>query len=239
MTRNQIEWWNTQEQMRANKAKERETRMNNKRVAAETANHNKAVELETNRANLARESLQAEQNAINFQNYKETARHQKAMEDETNRANLAREAETHSYNSAYMQEWAKQAINQLAETNRANVARETETSRYNRSQEQFATWNANVNQQNADTRSYEADIAQQRQNSYNLSVLMSPETRGYQTAYLEALNALNAQKVTESETNVESRKLHDVLDIVNTGRGLASDVAKTVGNVMRAFSLIQ
>lgn len=55
MTANQIAYWNNQETIRANQAREKETHRANVAKEAETNRSNVAQETETNRSNLARE----------------------------------------------------------------------------------------------------------------------------------------------------------------------------------------
>lgn len=239
MTHNQIEYWKTREAERSNRAKERETRMNNRRVAVELARHNLAMEREQERSNLANEGLKQEANAINLQGLEETKRHQQAVEAETNRANVAKETEAHSYNTSYISEWANQAANALTETVRSHKAQEYNTQRYNQAYAQIGSWTASTNQQNADTREYEADIAQQRQDTYLLSTLLNPNTSGQQGNYLDSMSELNEQKVSESQTNVRSRKLHDVLDTLGLIADTVNNYQKNVSNAFRGLSLFK
>lgn len=105
MTRNQIEYWNTQETKRHNVVTEGETAQHNRVTEAETQRHNMAAEnidisklTETSRHNLATESQamrelaetqrhNVQQERYNFGNLAESTRHNKAVENETSRHN--------------------------------------------------------------------------------------------------------------------------------------------------------
>nr|AVX53430.1 putative ORF1 [Marmot picobirnavirus] len=154
MTQNQIAYWNLQETIRANKAKERENTRSNKA--------NEAIKTQTNTQNLS----------LGLGNIAETTRANRAKEFETNRANLEseavrrRDALTNRLNAftnatnagtriGELNEGirAHQASEQiglgnLAELQRANQAREAETNRANLTSE-AETHRANVQRENA------------------------------------------------------------------------------------------
>lgn len=118
MTRNQIEYWNTQETKRANKAKEAETQRsnlarevetnrNNRAVEEETHRANVAREVETNRANVAREQLQRLESdrsyTISTLNLEETKRRNRVIEEQGQQTidnNLRHDLATESIQSA-------------------------------------------------------------------------------------------------------------------------------------------
>nr|AVD97105.1 hypothetical protein [Picobirnavirus sp.] len=98
MTHNQIAYWNLQETIRSNQAREAETQRTNMAQEAEANRAHLAQEWETNRSNLARES---ENERSNRAREEETKRHNQVAEalgwaqhEENKRANLAREEET-------------------------------------------------------------------------------------------------------------------------------------------------
>lgn len=90
MTYNQIQYWNLQELIRSNQARERENYRHNVAVESETHRSNVVYERETVRHNKQNE-------AIGWGNLSELSRHNKATERETKRHNMV--GELISYNT--------------------------------------------------------------------------------------------------------------------------------------------
>lgn len=103
MTRNQIDYWNLQEQI-----------ANNRRVNEETRKHNRAMEEETSKHNRATESQAA-------RDLTERAMHNAGVRSETQRSNIARESENRRTNQA--NEQINQQRNMLTSLNQLEMAR--------------------------------------------------------------------------------------------------------------------
>lgn len=163
MTKNQIDYWRSQEEKRSNQEKERLNRKVQRwnehvqfHTLRETQRANQAREQEQRRTNLANEQLKSQSNLI-------TQNHYQNMEAETNRANLANEQLR-----AVSNDLQKQSIllgyhqadvsrqntlsnvglgySQLNEATRSNLAREAETTRHAQATERNEAMNTGVKQ---------------------------------------------------------------------------------------------
>lgn len=138
MTANQIAYQRVLEEIRANKAREDETR----------------------RANLALEALRR-------QELEEAQRHNLVAEQETNRSNLARELENNRHNAATekltlsnIYATKEVAYAKLAEERRHNVASEIETATHNENTEYLDKYKTDTSKSNITTKAA-ADLALQ------------------------------------------------------------------------------
>lgn len=179
MTSNQIAYWTLEETKRANLAREQEnkrTNLANERIRSETNSINQAIGYgnlsENRRANMAKET--------ELNRHQVTTERQKEVDQAIEAAKTAilqQNADTNSFNALINERNAATNAGMLAETNRTNLANEEikqanleELNRHNMSDENIrrfvgatnyatskeqseaSTTNANVNQQNANTR---------------------------------------------------------------------------------------
>lgn len=216
MTKNQLEYRAQNEQIRANKAKEAETKRYNlvredidraslaqdllkhQQVLYETNRSNVAKEAEATRSNLARE---AENRRANIASLDELSRHNRATEA------LGRENVSYSY--AQLKEQtrhnkAQEALggqnivlgfSSLAETTRSNQARETETSRSNVARETESHRSNVVNETISGIRNRETI----RSNKANESIRL--DELAQRTWKDQADIALGHRKAQETERN--------------------------------------
>lgn len=158
MTQNQLRYWENQETIRANLAREKETYRSNL-----------AKEVETNRHNLAIEGLTSQQNAIAWANANELQRSNKAKEVE----NLRHALQTEQLSLLQISE--SQRHNQVSEgiILQNNIASQNESNRHNLATEQFNIDNL-AYQTERDT--LDREIEQQRADAQKLQAEASMST---------------------------------------------------------------
>lgn len=230
MTHNQIEWQKHLESKRSNLA-----------VETETNRHNVVTENETKRHNVADEGIRSEANAINRQHFErsdaEVARSNRAKEN-IQYANLYESARHNRSTEALGFGNLDLGYSQLAEAFRHNYALESND-----------FMKAAAQQSQADTAAVNADIAQQRQDTYDrlttsqtrrIDSLLSSEVQlnSERIAALQAEAARDRAQVDyygvqgnklKAETDVIN--LNKYLDFVNNARDTATDTWKTFTNM--------
>lgn len=224
MTRNQIEYWNTQETRRANKARERETNRSNLAREAETNRNNRAVEeethranvareVETNRANVAREQLQRLESdrsyTISTLNLEETKRRNQVVEKQSQQTidnNLRHDLATEQLQQAGL------ALNraQLQETILSHRNSEA-ISKFN------AREDARSHQAQEDER-YRHDLATENIDRFR-SATQAQSTLGTQMHY----SAQDAISLMQTEESVRSHKVNEKQHMFDT---IVSTLAK-------------
>lgn len=192
MTKNQIEYWKSENEKKASERTARIQRAYNEKVTAETERANRARERETNRANTINFALQAKRDEAQKNHWDwsraETAAHNRRSEElETQRLqqdyeyrqqSLTLEQERQAlgyYQAASSLEGAKYAAGasyaNVAMMDRANVARQAEINRSNLVNEQLQSeaqhtqlLNTLTNMKDAETRAANAATARQQAN---------------------------------------------------------------------------
>ena len=199
MTKNQIDYLNYLENVRAHQASEGLTQQ----TLDETKRSNQVREKETFRHNYVGEQIsdygareQARHNLVGenltFQNYLETQRSNLARETETHRSNVAQETETHRSNAAREEE-----------THRSNVAREIETRRSNQANESIGWANVKVAQSNA-----AANMIQANASALNAQTRVAEleHKKDYDASYLRENKRHNIEtEVLQSYSNTTAR----------------------------------
>lgn len=188
MTRNQIEYVKTRNQA----FKDRMDIENANRVWAETNRHNMEMESEQMRSNVARESTNALQTAINQGNLSELERSHRAQEDLSRRSIEANTALGY-----------------------ANLA---EQSVHNRSQEAIGRANAEVGYINAQTNMQNADTSEYRAinevNQFLTSKKYTDQQRRESEARTEYYKA-------QTGTSIPARAVGDIINALDTVGRLA------------------
>lgn len=233
MTANQIAAYSARETSRHYKRSDEEAARANRAKEAENFRHNTATETLTKEQLAIQQALGNQQNTINEQHYArldaESQRHNEAVEHETNRTNVVKEGLTG---------YSNETNRMLAGYQGVHVANEgsywSDLVDLGYARLPYEALNAASNQMNANASQKQADVAQQKQTTYDKSVNWNVAREAallpyQQQQYQEQTGLLHQQTLTEPVKRGTS-VVSATSQLINAGfnaLGTITDVSKT------------
>lgn len=202
MTANQIAAFVAKENARHNLATEEELTRSNKTKENENKRHNLATEMNASQTLELNRALGNQQNIINEQHYQrldsESQRHNRAVEEETNRTNVAKEELTRYSNQTGRIEAGYQGIHVANEGSYWDQLADVQYKKL-----EFDAINAQSGATQAAASSKQADVAQQRQITYDSSTNWNIAKESSMLPYQRAESSARTDLIRE-QTKTES-----------------------------------
>lgn len=225
MTSNQILAYNAKETARHNLATEEELTRSNKAKEKENYRHNVATEVNASETLALNRALGNQQNVINEQHYQrldsESQRHNRAVEEETNRTNVAKEKLTAYSNATSRIEAGYQGIHVANEGSYWSQLADVQYRKL-----EYDAINAQSGAEQAAASSKQADVAQQRQTTYDSATNWSIAKEGAMLPYEQAESTSRTNYLLE-QTKTEPVKrgtsvVNSASNFINAGANMGN-----------------